>query len=183
MTTRTKLTTVALIGSLALAGTALAGDSSSHSADAKAKMMDTNKDGQVSAAEHSAGAKTMFTEIDTNGDGKVTAAEMDAHHAAKKEAWGDSKDAKKISSAEKIKAIDTNGDGAISAEEHAAGSSSMFSKLDTNQDGQLTAAEMQAGHKRMVSDATPSSRTTPSSTAPTETPETTTGTESPTQTQ
>jgi hypothetical protein len=176
--------TAALIGSVAIAGSALAGDySSSH----KANMMDTDKDGKVTAAEHSAGAKSMFTQMDTNGDGKVTATEMDAFHAAKKDSWGDEKGSKKTS-AEKIKAIDTDGDGAISAEEHATGSNAMFSRLDTNQDGSLTETEIKAGHKRMVSDATPTDRTTPSSTAPTSTtetttPESTTGTQDTTRTQ
>jgi hypothetical protein len=178
MTTRTKLMTAALVGSLAIAGSALAGDYSS-----KSDAMDTNQDGNVSSAEHATGSKAMFTQLDTNADGKVTAAEMDAYHAAKKDSWGDK--GQKWSSAEKIKSIDTNGDGAISAEEHAAGAQSMFSRMDTNRDGQLSAAEMQAGHKRMVSDSTPTSQTPPSSTAPTDSTETTTttGTEDTTQTQ
>jgi hypothetical protein len=174
--TRTIISTAALIGSIAFGATAFANDYGGTSADAKADMMDTNKDGNVSADEHAAGAKSMFTAMDTNGDGKVTAVEMDAYHAMKKDSWG--KEGRHMTSADKIKAIDTDGDGAISAAEHAAGSQSMFSKMDTNQDGSLTAAEFKAGHKRMVSDASSATKSTTPSTTTTET-ETTT----PTQTQ
>ena len=37
---------------------------------------------QITAQEHSAGAKAMFTKMDANKDGLVTAAEMDAAHHA-----------------------------------------------------------------------------------------------------
>jgi len=128
-----------LLGSLLLIpAVAMAGDKGD-----KAKMMDTNGDGSVSAAEHTAGAQKMFTSMDANADGNVTAAEMDAHHAAKAAKGGDRM---KMASAQKIKAIDTNGDGQLSAAEHEAGSQQMFAKMDTNGDGNLSAAEMQAGH-------------------------------------
>jgi hypothetical protein len=42
------------------------------------KMMDTNHDGMVSAAEHAAYAKMMFDKCDTNHDGMVSKAEMAA---------------------------------------------------------------------------------------------------------
>jgi Ca2+-binding EF-hand superfamily protein len=42
------------------------------------KMMDTNHDGMVSAAEHAAYAKMMFDKIDTNHDGMVSQTEMTA---------------------------------------------------------------------------------------------------------
>ncbi|MBU8975187.1 MULTISPECIES: hypothetical protein [unclassified Lysobacter] len=130
------LTMTVLLGSLLLVpAAAMAGD--------KAKM-DTNGDGSVSAAEHAAGAKAMFTSMDANSDGNVTAAEMDVRHAAK--AAG-KPDRMKMTSAEKIKTIDTNGDGQLSAAEHAAGSQAMFTKMDANGDGNLTAAEMKAGHE------------------------------------
>jgi len=171
--TRTIIGTAALIGSLAFGATALAADYGSSgtadatSAAAKADMMDTNKDGKISAEEHAAGAKSMFTAMDTNGDGKVTAVEMDAYHAMKKDTWD--KDSHRMSSAEKIKMIDTDGDGAISAAEHDAASQSMFSKMDTDHDGNLTATEMKAGHKRMLSDASSATKSTTPSTTTTET--------------
>ena len=68
-----KTVLAAAIGSFVFAFGASAGDD-------KMQMMDTNKDGMISAAEHSAGVKQMFTKMDVDGDGKVTAAEMDASH-------------------------------------------------------------------------------------------------------
>jgi Ca2+-binding EF-hand superfamily protein len=42
------------------------------------KMMDTNHDGMVSAAEHAAYAKMMFDKMDTNHDGMLSKTEMAA---------------------------------------------------------------------------------------------------------
>jgi hypothetical protein len=179
--TRMTIGTALLLGSLALGAAAFAGDyGSSSSGDWKSDKMDTNKDGNVSADEYAAGARSMFSSMDTNSDGKVTAAEMDAYRAMKK----DSSEGRQVSSADRIKQIDTNGDGIMSADEHAANARSMFSRMDTNQDGQLTAAELKAGHKRMVSDASSvksrSTSPTGSTTTTTQTPTTTT-TQTPTQ--
>jgi Ca2+-binding EF-hand superfamily protein len=130
-----------------------------------ADKMDANKDGVVSAEEHAAGAKQMFTRMDANRDGNVTAAEMDAaheargehgrHHEGRHEGPAKHDEAQhggkhQLSSAEKIKVIDTNGDGSLSAQEHEAGSRSMFSKMDADRDGRLTLAELDAGHERML---------------------------------
>jgi len=41
-------------------------------------MMDANKDGTITAAEHTAGASAMFARIDANHDGFVSQAEFDA---------------------------------------------------------------------------------------------------------
>ena len=114
----------------------------------KAKMMDSNVDGTVSALEHSAGARKMFEAMDANHDGNVTAAEMDARHQAKMK---DGKTVKTgMSSADKIKTIDTNGDGQLSAAEHEAGSQKKFAEMDTNKDGNLSQAEFTAGHESMA---------------------------------
>ena len=110
-------------------------------------MMDTNKDGKVSADEHAAGARKMFETMDRDKDGKVTATEMDAAHQAitgRKAAKTD------MSAADKIKVIDKDGDGVLSADEHAAGSADMFAKMDTDKDGFLSKAELQAGHAGMM---------------------------------
>lgn len=112
----------------------------------KSKMMDSNGDGQVSAAEHAAGAQKMFADMDANKDGNVTAAEMDARHQAKAREGK----ATGMSSADKIKTIDGNGDGVLSAAEHAAGSQKKFAAMDSNRDGNLSQAEMQAGHDAMA---------------------------------
>ncbi len=108
-------------------------------ADKKLDKMDTNGDGQVSRAEHTAGAQRMFAELDTNRDGVVTATEM--------EAKADKKNRGEMAASEKIKMIDQNADGRLTAAEHAAGSEEMFAKMDTNQDGSLSANELEAGHK------------------------------------
>jgi Ca2+-binding EF-hand superfamily protein len=127
-------------GSLLCAFGAVAGDD-------KAQMMDADKDGMISASEHSSGARMMFEKMDADRDGRVTAAEMDAHHAGMS-----SGDASKpqMSSADKIRTIDTDGDGAISAAEHDAGSRAMFTKMDANGDGNVSAEELQAGHAGMT---------------------------------
>lgn len=110
-------------------------------------MMDANKDGRVSADEHTAGARSMFEKMDANKDGSVTAAEM---HAAHKDVTG--KHAKKsdMSAQDKIKVVDTDGDGRITAAEHASGSGSMFAKMDTDKDGYLSKQELAAGHGAMM---------------------------------
>jgi len=145
----------AAAGGLIVSTASLAeGQAGQQSANAELKMMDTNQDGKVSAAEHAAGAKKMFEMMDADKDGKVTVAEMDAAHAqmnAKKmSAHADKPGKPEMSSAQKIKVIDTDGDGALSAAEHSAGSQKMFAKMDTDKDGSLTAAEIQAGHEKMM---------------------------------
>lgn len=101
MTPKTPLT-LAVAGSLALAGSAFAMNdlsggymlsaSTAASEDAKATegscgvdKMDTDKDGKVSKAEFAAahgGKDEQFAAHDPNGDGFIDAAEMDAHHKA-----------------------------------------------------------------------------------------------------
>ena len=50
----------------------------------KIAKMDTNGDGMLSAAEHDAGAKAMFSEMDADGNGSLSRQEMMAGHAAMK---------------------------------------------------------------------------------------------------
>lgn len=152
-----------IVCGIALAG----GDKDDHM-----KMMDTDGDGKISSAEHTAGAATMFAHMDANRDGRVIAAEMDAAHRMKKDSKDDTARTEdghdkenaadksadqaghkggRMSSSAKIAAIDADGDGQLSAEEHALGSQRMFSKMDTNKDGHLTAQEMREGHRSMMS--------------------------------
>ena len=116
-------------------------------ADKEFRMMDANKDGKVSAAEHAAGARKMFAAMDANKDGKVTAAEMGA---AQKKITGKKPSAGDLSAADKIKVVDLDGDGLLSAAEHEAGSHAMFAKMDANGDGFLSKAELEAGHVKML---------------------------------
>jgi Ca2+-binding EF-hand superfamily protein len=46
----------------------------------KISVIDTDKDGQVSAAEHAAGSKRMFTNMDTDQDGRLTDQELLSGH-------------------------------------------------------------------------------------------------------
>ena len=144
---------------MALSLNALAGDGTDQpgemrtSVEAEMRIMDTNKDGKISAAEHATGAKQMFRGMDRNKDDRVTASEMDAAQQTAKAAGHGQTDLKhsaEKSSAEKIKVVDSDGDGALTAKEHEAGSKKMFSKMDADKDGSLTAAEIEAGHSKMM---------------------------------
>jgi Ca2+-binding EF-hand superfamily protein len=106
-------------------------------------MMDTNKDGKISADEHRVGAKVMFEKMDANKDGAVTADEMAAAH---KMVTGKVARKTDMSPQDKIKAVDGDGDGRLTAAEHTSASERMFAKMDTNKDGFLTRQELAAGH-------------------------------------
>ena len=115
--------------------------------DKQFAMMDTNKDGKISAEEHRVGAKAMFEKMDANKDGTVTADEMAAAH---KSVTGKVTQKSDMSAQDKIKAVDGDGDGRLTAAEHASASDMMFAKMDTNKDGFLTTQEMAAGHAAMM---------------------------------
>jgi len=130
-----------LLGALALACTSAAFGGDDHFS-----MMDANRDGKISAAEHEAGAQKMFETMDADRDGKVTAAEMDAAHSGMK-----GRDHKShMPSSAKIKMVDSDGDGVLTRKEHQQGSSKMFAKMDTDRDGALSSAEVQSGHGKMM---------------------------------
>jgi len=128
------------------------GASANHEGGDMFKMMDTNGDGRISAAEHDAAVTKMFGEMDTNKDGFVTAAEMDARHekmeASEKGMKHD--EHMEMKSADKIGKMDTDGDGKLSAAEHSAGAKEMFGKMDADGNGMLSRAEMEAGHDKMM---------------------------------
>ena len=126
-------------------------------------MMDTDRDGAISAQEHAAHAKAMFDKLDTDRNGKVTAAEFAAGHTAM------TKEVRVIrhgpgmpamgmgagmghgmSSADRIKKMDRDGDGKVSAAEHAAGAQAMFNEADANKDGNLSTAERAAHSAAMM---------------------------------
>ena len=50
------------------------------SAADKIKAIDVNGDGAISAADHEAGSRAMFTKMDADHDGKLSAAELQAGH-------------------------------------------------------------------------------------------------------
>ncbi|HZV66317.1 MAG TPA: EF-hand domain-containing protein [Telluria sp.] len=136
-----------LLRTLLVGGLIVSSSAWAHLTDKEFAMMDTNKDGKISADEHAAGARKMFEAMDANKDGKVTAAEMEAAHPA---ITGRKAEKSDMSAADKIKAIDQDGDGMLSAGEHAAGSAAMFAKMDADKDGFLSKAELAAGHASML---------------------------------
>lgn len=144
-----KMISKLVLGGIAMfvASIASARPTQSATVDKEFAMMDTNKDGKISAAEHAAGAKAMFEKMDSDKDGKVTVAEMTAAHKA---VTGRAATKSDMSAADKIKAVDANGDGILTAEEHAAASAAMFAKMDTDKDGFLSKSEMAAGHASMM---------------------------------
>ncbi len=54
-------------------------------ADWKIEKADTNGDGMISKAEHTAMSDKMFTDADTNKDGSLSKEELKAHMEKKKE--------------------------------------------------------------------------------------------------
>ena len=141
-----KLSTLLLFGAGVAAGYFIGSAEAEACADlpdASFEGMDLDRDGRISAAEHTAAARRMYATMDRNADGKVSAAEMDAAHGkltGKKTRVGD------LGSVEKIRAIDQNGDRALSAAEHDAGAAMMFVRMDANKDGRLSRAEFDKGH-------------------------------------
>jgi hypothetical protein len=152
-----------------LCGVAVAGGGK----DDHMKMMDKDGDGKITAAEHAAGVKEMFSKMDTNKDGQVTSTEMDAMHEpmkdkghatarteggpneqqmADKKAYDDTGAGKSMpktmSSEQKIAKMDTNNDGKLSTAEYNAGAKQMFSKMDQDGDGSLTAQELREGERK-----------------------------------
>ena len=126
-------------------------------------MMDSNRDGSITAQEHAAHAKAMFDRMDADHDGKISAVEVSAgHEMMTKEVrivhrgpgmagmgMGTGMGAG-MSSADRIKKMDRNGDGRLSAAEHAAGAQAMFNEADTNKDGSLSSEERLAHHGAMM---------------------------------
>lgn len=145
MKTITKL----VFGGIAMfiASTAMARGNKPAAVDKEFAMMDANKDGKISTAEHADAAKAMFEKMDSDKNGKVTAAEMSAAHKA---VTGRAAKKSEMSSVDKIKAVDADGDGILTAEEHATASATMFAKMDADTDGFLSKSEMAAGNASMM---------------------------------
>ena len=128
-----------------LATSLLLAATSVFAADAMFTAMDRDKDGRISAREHTIGARTMFVAMDADKDGRVTAAEMTAAQSSVGNRQPDG-----LSSAQKIQVVDRNRDGVLTAGEHVAGSRAMFRRMDTDRDGHLSAAEYGAGQAAML---------------------------------
>ncbi|MDB5433430.1 MAG: hypothetical protein JWP35_4546 [Caulobacter sp.] len=97
---------------------------------------DTNKDGVVTKAEHTAGAEARFKRMDMNHDGVV-----DATEAGKIKKFLSMRSPKMAAA---IDLLDLNHDGKITHAEFIEASDARFGKLDLNHDGQVDKAEMDA---------------------------------------
>jgi hypothetical protein len=95
-------------------------------------------DGGITAANHAATASKRFEMMDTNKDGKISAAEISASHGAESIVWANHHE----SNAEKIRSLDSNRDGVLTVSEYTAGSQRMFDELDADGNGVLTPSEM-----------------------------------------
>ncbi|HKS56846.1 MAG TPA: hypothetical protein VJS12_16245 [Steroidobacteraceae bacterium] len=154
-----KMMMFCVVGGIALATSAHAGDDAMKHGSGKAElqMMDTDHDGSVSATEHAAGAKKMFAMMDQDGDGIVTAEEMEAAHhnmptGRSNEATGrhpaesgnlpqtDQSARSSDASGKPTKPMDDSADKSAAAK---------IKMIDTDQDGTISAAEHEAGARKM----------------------------------
>ncbi len=115
---------------------AAAGVAGSAQAQTGIATEDTNKDGVVTAAEHTAGAEARFKRMDMNHDGVV-----DATEAGKIKKFLSMRSPKMAAA---IDLLDLNHDGKITHAEFVEASDARFNKLDTNHDGKIDKAEMDA---------------------------------------
>jgi Ca2+-binding EF-hand superfamily protein len=97
------------------------------------RLLDTDRDGRISADEHRRGARDMFRRMDRDGDGKVTVEEMDAVRRGLDDAEGASRD--------RLREVDRDGDGVLGEEEHLAATRVVFDASDANGDGHLERSE------------------------------------------
>ena len=95
-------------------------------------------DGGITAARHAATASKRFEMMDTNKDGKISAAEISASHGAESIVWANHP----ASAADKVRSLDTNRDGVLTVSEYTNGSQRMFEELDADGNGVLTPSEM-----------------------------------------
>ena len=102
------------------------------------KEAEGTADGGITAAKHAATASKRFEMMDTDKDGKISAAEINASHGAESIVWANHPE----SPAEKIRSFDTNHDGVLSISEYTNGSQRMFEELDVDGNGVLTPSEM-----------------------------------------
>ena len=105
---------------------------------------DVEGGGHLTAAAHQAAAARRFEIIDTNKDGRVTADEIGASRGAESVQWAGTM----TSPRDKIAQLDTNKDGALTPKEYAESSQKIFVRLDVDRDGMLSDAEMLNTNKR-----------------------------------
>ena len=135
--TRTPLLLALLATSLLAAATATAAPSDRPGRGAMFAHLDTNKDGNITRAEHDAARAQRLAGLDANKDGFVT---YEEHEAAKERRARDSF----------ARRHDEDGDGRVSVDEMADRGEQMFERMDANDDGVVSADEAQTmrGHRR-----------------------------------
>jgi Ca2+-binding EF-hand superfamily protein len=154
-----KMQMFCLVGGIALAASAYAGDEAMKhgSGQAELQMMDTDHDGSISATEHAAGAKKMFAMMDQDGDGIVTAQEMEAAHENMPTAHQDASTGRHPAESGRLPQADSSARTSDasgkpmkpmddSADKSAAAKIKM---IDTDNDGTISAAEHEAGARKM----------------------------------
>lgn len=112
--------------------------------DAAFKKIDSNNDGNITAAELAAADAAVtrarmqaeFNKLDTNHDGQLSSAEFLSASPAPSALTGNM--------SKTIAAFDKNKDGKLTADEFRAPQLAVFDKLDSNHDGTVSAAERQA---------------------------------------
>jgi Ca2+-binding EF-hand superfamily protein len=145
-------TALIAVSGLSVTFAALAGHARNSKAHTAWRAMDTDGNGELSAAEHAAAAEARFRMLDPDKDGQVTEAELDA--ARYKMTGNADKPPKgeqpiRTSAADMIAKVDADGDGIMSAAEHADGAKAMFEAMDADDDGSLTKAELREGRKQI----------------------------------
>ena len=105
-------------------------------------MVDADKDGVVTRAEHAAAMQAMFDRRDANHDGKLDATEMEAAPKA-----GHAGMARDEGSGMKSGMRGDN-DGTVTAAEYAVIARARFARMDGDRDGYLSRAEMAEGWKK-----------------------------------
>ena len=158
----------ALAVAVALPMTASAWGGKGHHGGKMFEMLDTDKDGAITAAEFGAHAEGRFAKMDADGDGDVTKAAMSAARAAMRTKW---RERRAGTAEERFAAMDADGDGKVTLQEmkdavasrmaehkkdgaekrgerHAERIEKHFNAMDADGDGALTLEEMQSAKNR-----------------------------------
>ena len=106
---------------------------------------DANHDGVITRAEAMAEADARFAKLDTDGDGQVTAAEMQARRSAMRDrmqARGKAPRAGGPDGARMGRRGDVDGDGLMTKADAEARAAKRFDRMDANHDGKLDKTEL-----------------------------------------
>jgi Ca2+-binding EF-hand superfamily protein len=127
--------TIVVLGIHSSPASAADGERCAHSSTS---TLDVEGGGHLTASAHQAAATKRFEIIDTNKDGRVTADEIGASRGAESISWA----GRMTSPREKMADLDTNKDGALTPKEYAESSQKVFIRLDVDRDGVLSDGEM-----------------------------------------